>query len=132
MKMDHVALRVADMDRAIRFYQEKIGLRLMFDQTDDTHHERFAFLEVEGCNIELLQMLDEHNQPAPHTPAAPDASHCPHVALKTEDMDALLAKCQSEGIPILKGPLEIPGQVRWVYLLDSEQNILEFVQWTVL
>ena len=32
-------------------------------------------------------------------------------------------------IPILKGPLEIQGQVRWMYLADPDNNILEFVQW---
>lgn len=129
MKLDHVALRVSDMERAIRFYQEKIGLPLMFDQTDDTHHERFAFLRIEGGNLELLQTLDEHNQPLPYTPPTPDASNCPHVALGTDDLDAILALCAREEIPVLKGPLEIPGQVRWVYLLDPDRNILEFVQW---
>lgn len=130
MKMDHVAVRVADMERAIGFYRDKLGLPLMFDQTDEAHHERFAFLELEGGNIELLQILGEDNQPLPYTPPAPDASNCPHIALSTDNLDAMLEKCGHENIPVLRGPFEIPGQVRWVYLLDPDTNILEFVQWT--
>jgi catechol 2,3-dioxygenase-like lactoylglutathione lyase family enzyme len=129
MKLDHVALRVADLARAIQFYQEQIGLSLLFQQVDESHHEAFAFLELDGGNLELLQVLDETNAPMPYTPAPPARGYCPHVALGTEDMEDMLTLFEREGIPILKGPLEIPGQVRWIYVLDPDQNILEFVQW---
>jgi len=127
--LDHVALEVSDMDASIAFYTQKLGLELMFDKKDEDHHERFAFLKLNGGNLELLQTLDEANQPRPFIQQEPRASNCPHIAFMAEDLDALMAKVARENIPILKGPLEIPGQVRWVYLLDPDNNILEFVQW---
>ncbi len=128
-RLDHVALRVADLDAAIAFYTEKIGLRLMFLELDPDHHEAFAFLELDGGNLELLQMLDEQNRPLPFTPSVPTPPYCPHVALGVDDLDAVLEKAQREGLALLKGPLEIPGKVRWLYLADPDQNVLEFVQW---
>ena len=37
---------------------------------------------------------------------------------------------QRDDIPVVKGPMEIPGMVRWVYTHDPDRNIIEFVQWT--
>ncbi len=128
-RLDHVALRVADLDASIAFYTEKIGLRLMFRELDPEHHEAFAFLELDGGNLELLQMLDGENLPLPHTPPAPAPPYCPHVALGVDDLDAVLEKARRDGLALLKGPLEIPGKVRWLYLADPDQNVLEFVQW---
>ena len=34
-----------------------------------------------------------------------------------------------KGVRIAKGPLEIAGQVRWLYALDPDGNVLEFIQW---
>ncbi|MBW7864867.1 MAG: VOC family protein [Candidatus Hydrogenedentes bacterium] len=128
-RLDHVALRVADLDASIAFYTEKIGLRLMFRELDPEHHEAFAFLELDGGNLELLQMLDEKNRPLPFSPPSPAPPYCPHAALGVDDLDAVLEKARRDGLALLKGPLEIPGKVRWLYLADPDQNVLEFVQW---
>ncbi|MCZ6792378.1 MAG: VOC family protein, partial [Planctomycetota bacterium] len=54
-RLDHVAVRVSDLDAATAFYTEKLGLKLLFRKVDETQHEAFAFLELEGGNLELLQ-----------------------------------------------------------------------------
>ena len=149
-RLDHVAVQVADLDRAIDFYTQTLGLRLMFREVDEEHHEAFAFLELEGGNLELLQMLDEQNQPMPQPAAAtrqdaastveeasslfpsalqPAEPYCPHVALGVDDLDAMLATLAKAKIPLLKGPLAIPGKVRWCYMADLDGNVIEFVQW---
>ncbi len=129
LRLDHVALRVSDMDAAITFYTQKLGLRLLSDQVDEEHHERFAFLELDGGNLELLQVLDEDNAPAPYRPPEPDASLCPHLAIATADLASETMRLQKRGVPIFKGPLEIGGQVRWLYTADPDNNVIEFVQW---
>jgi len=129
MKADHFAFRVSDMDAAIAFYTDKLGLKLMFRELDEGHHEAFAFLELDGGNLELLQMLDESNRPIPRDYPAPAPPYTPHLAIETENLDALADALRTKGIAILKGPLEIPGQVRWLYLSDPDNNVLEFVQW---
>ena len=35
-------------------------------------------------------------------------------------------------VTVLKGLLEIPGMVRWLYAADPDGNVLEFVQWLQL
>jgi len=128
-KLDHVAVQVADLDAAIAFYTEKLGLKLMFREMSAEHHEAFAFIELEGGNLELLQTLDDQNRPKPYAPPTIQPPYCPHVALQTDDMDALIADLDAKGIAIVKGPLEIPGSVRWLYLADPNNNVVEYVQW---
>ena len=69
-QLDHVAVQVADLDAAIAFYTEKLGLKLVFTKVDRAHHEAFAFLELAGGRLELLQTLDAdgHAQPRPKPP----------------------------------------------------------------
>ena len=130
-KLDHVAFRVSDLEAAIAFYTEKLGLKLLFKEIDEAHHEAFAFLELDGGNLELLQTLDQDNQPEPCAGPAIRKPYCPHLAIASTDLDGLVAKLKKEDIPIVSGPLEIPGSVRWLYIRDPDNNVIEFVQWAV-
>ncbi len=126
---DHFAFGVSDLEASIEFYTEKIGLKLMFKEIDKQHHEAFAFLELNGGNLELLQLLDDNNQPVPRVKQDIKEPFCPHLAIGTDDMDGLLSGLHEKQVPIIKGPLEITGKVRWVYFADPDNNILEFVEW---
>lgn len=128
-RLDHVALQVSDLDAAISFYTEKLKLKLLFRTVDELHHEAFCFLELEGGNLELLQSLDSQNQPAPFSPPPIRAPYCPHVAIAADDLDGLLAELREGGVAVIKGPMEIPDKVRWAYVSDPDNNVIEFVQW---
>lgn len=128
-KLDHVALQVSDLDAAVSFYTETLGLKLLFRTVDELHHETFCFLQLEGANLELLQQLDPQNRPQAFSPPPIRAPYCPHVALAADDLDGLLAKLQDDGVFVIKGPMEIPGKVRWAYIHDPDNNVIEFVQW---
>ena len=128
-QVDHFAFQVADMAEALRFYTETLGLKLLFRERDEAHHEEYAFLELAGGNLELLQLLDAHNQPVPYPRPEIRKPYCPHLALQTDDLEGLMALLQERQVPVVEGPLEIPGKVKWLYLSDPDHNIIEFIQW---
>jgi lactoylglutathione lyase len=128
-RLDHVALRVSDLDTSIRFYSERLNLKLMFREVDSEHHEAFAFLELDGGNLELLQLLDENNQPLPHFSALPQPPYCPHVAIGVPNLGTIIDSLTKTNTTLLNGPLEISGKVRWCYFSDPDNNVIEFVQW---
>ncbi|MHA1731174.1 MAG: VOC family protein [Promethearchaeota archaeon] len=125
--MDHFAFLVRDMDRAIAFYRDVLGLELTSRQLDEELGEEFAFVKLDNCNLELLRKIPE----PPGTGAAPSEStgFCPHLALESPDVDAMLDDLRERGVKVLKGPMEIPSLVKWAYFADPDDNILEIVQW---
>ena len=134
-KLDHVAFQVSDLSTAIDFYTEKLGLKLLYTKVDEAHGESFAFLEMEGGNLELLQLLNETGAFAEKDNTAPierpevRKPYCPHLAIESTDLDALVAELKRKDIPIITGPLEIPGSVRWLYIRDPDNNVIEYIQY---
>lgn len=128
-KADHFAFQVSDLDASIEFYHHILGLNLISKTVDEEHHEAFAFLELEGGNLELLQLLDEENNPLPFKQAEIKPPYCPHLAIASENLDQLVAMLGDKNVEIVKGPLEIPGTVKWLYIADPDRNVIEFVQW---
>ena len=60
-----------------------------------------------------------------HSAEAPKLRRAAYV----DDMDAAVANLTEHDVPILRGPLSIEGEVRWLYFADLDNNIIEFVQW---
>ena len=124
LRTDHVALPVSDMDQAITFYTEKLGLQVKFREIDPVQQEEFAFLALDGGNLELLRSLAHPLEKPEIRPP-----YCPHLALATDDMTATLKLIEQHRIPIVKGPLKIESKVTWLYIADPDNNVIEFVQW---
>jgi len=115
---------VSNLDAAIDFYEQKIGLKFLFKKVDEAHGEAFAYLEMKGARLELLQPLRLAKRPA-----ADKQSFCPHLAFVSDDIQDTQQRLQEKQVTLLKGPMEIPGMVRWLYAADPDGNVLEFVQW---
>ncbi len=125
MKNDHMAFEVSDMDQSIRFYTQVLGLRLLFRKVNTEEQEEYAFLELTGGNLELIQRLGGE----PFTRPTIKPPYCPHLALTSEDMDQTLKLIEEHHIPVVKGPLENPGAEKWIYISDPDHNVVEFIQW---
>jgi lactoylglutathione lyase len=124
LKNDHVALPVSDMDEAIRFYSEKLGLKLLSREVDLAEQEEFTYFELDGGNLELLKSLTEpYERPQIKPP------YCPHLALATDDMSWTVKMIEQHNLRLIKGPLKIEGKVTWLYIADPDNNVIEFVQW---
>ncbi len=121
---DHTAFRVRDLDASIRFYTEALGLKLLFRNINQEEGEAYAFLELEGGNLELIQTLNE-----PYVPSEIRAPYCPHLALSTDDLLKVLEDLRASGVRLVKGPLEIPGKEKWLYLSDPDNNVIEYIEW---
>jgi lactoylglutathione lyase len=125
MKNEHTAFQVSSMDESLAFYTQKLGLRLLSRKTNPEEKEDYAFLELEGGNLELIQRLADERFVKP-TLRPP---YCPHFAMVTDNMARTVAMIKAAQIPIVRGPLEIAGVETWVYISDPDNNVLEFVQW---
>lgn len=126
--LDHFALRVSNMDKALHFYRDILGLKLLSKGIHDEVREEYAFLDL-GCGtLELLSNLKWADH-GPITQVEPNELNCPHLAFQTNDMDDVLRMIERENLKIVKGPLEIEGKERWIYIADPDGNIVEFIHW---
>jgi glyoxylase I family protein len=113
--LDHVVLRVADMDRAIAFYEEVLGL----------HVER----RLESIGLVQLRAGSAMIDLVPRTEDEDDGRNMDHFAVRIEEMDvaALTAHLKRHGID--------PGEVRRrygaegygssLYITDPDGNTVE-------
>lgn len=128
MKIDHFAFEVSDLDASLEFYLEKLGFALETTFMDPQEHETLAVVKTAGGQLELIQVLDENNQPRPFDPVVLRKHFCPHLALQVDDIEKTLDDIQRHEIVLARGPLEIPGIVKWFYICDPDQNVIEFFQ----
>lgn len=122
---DHFAFQVSDMDRSIRFYVEKLGFTLHSKNINAEQQEAYSFLSLGDLRLELIQDLSQSLYPKPEI----KPPYCPHLAIETDDMPATLAFLKQNGVEILRGPSEVPGEETWVYLSDPDNNLIEYIQW---
>ena len=113
--LDHVVLRVADMDRAIAFYEEVLGLHV------ERRLESIGLVQLRagGAMIDLVPRSEDED----------DGRNMDHFAVRIEEMDvpALTAHLRQHGID--------PGEVRRrygaegygssIYITDPDGNTVE-------
>ncbi len=138
----HGGITVSDMDRALGFYREGLGLEQAFDRILDApylkavlsltfDHIRAVYLRIPGGGfVELLQYAGIERLSAASRPCDPGAGH---LCLYVDDVEALydrLAglgfKARSEGVvDITAGPNQ---GARSCYMADADGYAVELFQ----
>ena len=122
--MDHCGFQVMNMDKAIRFYTEKLSFTLDFRTINQEEQEEYAFITLGEARLELIQDLAcEYQIKEIRKP------YCPHFCIEVQDMEIALKELNRKGIAIVKGPLKIENEETWVYFSDEDNNVLEYIQW---
>ncbi len=124
MKLDHAALQVKNMDRAIAFYTEKLAFSLNHRAINEEEQEEYAFISAGDVRIELIKDLTNN-----YEPPRLQKPYCPHLCMEVDDMKAALTGLELMNIKILRGPLTIENEETWVYFSDPDHNVLEYIQW---
>lgn len=124
-QFDHAAFQVGNMDAAIQFYVEKLGFTLSSRAVNQEEGEEFVFVTLGDLRLELIQDLSQ----ATHAKPSIQPPYCPHLAIRTDNMERTVANLREKDVPIIRGPLVIDDEVTWVYFADPDNNVLEYVQW---
>ena len=98
--IDHVVLRVTDMERTVGFYKDVLGLRV------ERIFERIGLYQIRCGNnlIDLVAMAPRETLPPPA------ARGIEHLCLSVEaDLDELVAHVERKGSPVFRGPMEVYG-----------------------
>src|SRR3989304_4396139 len=103
----HVGIAVRDMAAALRFYSEALGLPVVKEGDAPARGARVTLIAVGGSYLELIQPVTDGSPFARHIEERGEGLH--HVALRTDDVDALVASLREWDVP-LEGKRPREGQ----------------------
>lgn len=97
--LDHIAIAVPDLERAIRRFADDLGLS--FDGTEDVPSAatRTAFFPVPGTRIELVHPLDGQGPIARFLEQRGGGLH--HLCFRTDDIEADMQRLREKGYRLL-------------------------------
>jgi methylmalonyl-CoA/ethylmalonyl-CoA epimerase len=111
-RIGQIAIPVADLDRAVQFYGEILGLRLLFRAPP-----ALAFFDCGGVRLMLSP---------PEGEAAPRQAGVVYYVV--EDLDTTYRSLVARGVSFLDGPhcvARLPDHELWMaFCRDSEENLL--------
>ncbi|MBL8157533.1 MAG: methylmalonyl-CoA epimerase [Anaerolineae bacterium] len=99
IKIDHVAVVVDDLDSALNFWQNALGLPI--GGTEHNEHEavEIAFLPVGESRIELLKPITDDSGIAKYLAKRGPGMH--HLCLAVYDIEAAMAHIAAQGIQMI-------------------------------
>ncbi len=105
-RLDHVAIAVPDLQRAIARFAEDLGLSLAGTEDVPTEKTSTAFLPIEGTRIELVHPMGGEGPIAKYLEKRGGGLH--HLCFETDDIEADVAKLKAKGWEFLS-PAPKPG-----------------------
>jgi glyoxylase I family protein len=121
LRPDHATAAVADLERAIRWYQDVLGFTIV-NRGERPNGSRFADLEIPGYGIGLVQ----NPGTSPSTTGA--RSGWIHIVFAVPDPARAFANLKSRGADVTTRGNPAPAQITTFLVHDSEGNEIEIVQ----
>jgi catechol 2,3-dioxygenase-like lactoylglutathione lyase family enzyme len=124
VRLDHLVLTVADINRTVTFYRDVLGMNPVIFGGGRTA------LNFGRSKINLHQLGHEFEPKALH-PAAGSADLC---LINADPLDAVQIELADRGVDVIEGPVQRTGacgQLRSVYLRDPDGNLIEISNYLV-
>lgn len=111
---------VEDLKKAVRFYTEVVGLKLV-----EMHEEGYGWAELEGqkggARLGIAQKCD--SDPEGNTPGQNAI-----VTFTVDNLEASVKKVLEKGANLVGSIQEVPGHVKMQMIKDQDNNRFQLVQ----
>ena len=97
--LDHVGIAVADLEAALRFYRDALGLEVEGSEEVGSQRVRAHFLPAGAPKLELLEATDPASTIARYVEKRGPGLH--HVTFRVDDLAAALASLQARGVRLI-------------------------------
>jgi methylmalonyl-CoA/ethylmalonyl-CoA epimerase len=132
--IDHVGIAVPDLDAAITWYHDHLGMILVHEEVNADQGVREAMLEVRGAargsaQIQLLAPLDDSSTIAKFIDKR--GAGIQQLAYRVSDLDALSERLRAAGVRLLydeprRGTAN--SRINFVHPKDAGGVLIELVQ----
>jgi len=143
----HHGITVSDIDRAVAWYTDALGLELVHRQRQDNAYTQ-TLVGIPGAVLEVAQLRVAGTPPGPSShaieliqyvaqqaegePVAVNQLGAAHLAFLVEDIEELVARARAAGARFRNEPVTITEGANVggaaCYLHDPDGNTLEFLQ----
>lgn len=123
--IDHVAINVRDLDQALKFYTEILGLQITEREPSKPGIEYFV-----DCGSALIGLIQAKNLLEKH-PFQEEGLGANHFSfrVKAQDFDAMLGRLEGHGVKIAFAKKRA---LSWsLYFYDMDGNKLEITAWPI-
>ena len=115
IKINHIAVVVPEIDSALGFWRDALGLTLERTERNDTEGVEIAFLPTGESEIELIAPTAEDSGVARYLAKTGGGLH--HLCLEVEDIDAALAQLAAHNIELInEQPRTRPNGIRYAFV----------------
>jgi methylmalonyl-CoA epimerase len=98
-RIDHIAIVVPNIEEALTFYQDALGLTLEHTERVDDEDVIVAFLPAGDSEIELVEPVSEQSGVSRYLEKRGPGMH--HICLEVDDIGATLARLKAGGVELI-------------------------------
>lgn len=129
--VDHVGIAVPDLDQAITFYTETLGMRVVHEETNEGQGVREAMVEVTpgGTQLQLLAPLNEQSSIARFLDRSGPGVQ--QVAYRVKNVDEVSKALRDRGLRLLYDnprPGTYGSRINFVHPKDAGGVLIELVE----
>ena len=108
-RVNHVAIVVADIEQALGFWRDGLGLALDHIEEVPSQKATVAFLPVGDSEVELVRPSSEDSGAGKFLAERGGGMH--HLCFEVDDIAAKLEELRVKGVRLInETPLELPGR----------------------
>ena len=97
--LDHIGIAVRDIDEALAFYRDALGLQVEAPEMVASQHVRAHFIPAGGAALELLEATAPESAIAKYVEKRGPGIH--HLTLRVEDLSAALEILKARGVRLV-------------------------------
>jgi methylmalonyl-CoA/ethylmalonyl-CoA epimerase len=98
-RINHVAVVVDDMEKALSFWRDALGIELYELRDVPAEKSQVAFLPLEGSEVELVMPTSEDSGIAKYLAKRGPGMH--HICLEVDDIAGMLAHLKAKGVRLI-------------------------------
>ena len=129
MKINHLGIATKDIEEALKFWGDALGLENVHTEVVEDQKVRVAMLPIGESRIELLEPTSEDSPISKFIEKRGGGIH--HIAVEVEDIEASLAKLKEQGMRLVDESPRIGAEgclVAFVHPSSANGVLLELVQ----
>lgn len=124
-KIDHIGIAVQDLDEAVTFYRDRLGLTLQTIEEIPSRGLKIAFFKLGEVLIELLAPLTEDSEISRFLEKRGPGIH--HMAMATNAMDIDIHRLKRQDVRLLSEEPSIGAEgfpIIFVHPKDTKSGVL--------